>query len=156
MDKYAVFGNPIEHSLSPMIHAQFAKQTGHDVNYQKILATKDNFKGAALEFVNSGGKGFNITVPFKIEAYNLSHNLTLNAKAAGAVNTIKIENGEYCGENTDGKGLVNDLCNNLGLSLEGKDILILGAGGATQGILLPLLEKKPIRMLDFFKNKPLF
>ena len=153
MDKYAVFGNPIEHSLSPMIHAQFAKQTGHDVNYQKILATKDNFKGAALEFVNSGGKGFNITVPFKIEAYNLSHNLTLNAKTAGAVNTIKIENGEYYGENTDGKGLVNDLCNNLGLSLEGKDILILGAGGATQGILLPLLEKKPIRILVANRTK---
>ena len=153
MGNYAVFGNPIEHSLSPMIHTQFAKQTGCDVNYRKILSDKNNFKGAAMEFVKSGGKGFNITVPFKIDAYNLSHKLTLNAKTAGAVNTIKIENGEYYGENTDGKGLINDLCNNLGLSLEGKDILILGAGGATQGILLPLLEKKPARVLVANRTK---
>jgi len=147
MDNYAVFGNPIEHSLSPAIHTQFAQQTGCDINYTKILAEKYGFKERVLDFISSGGQGFNITVPFKIEAFNLANHLTLNAETAGAVNTIKIENGELYGENTDGKGLVNDLCNNLGLSLEGKDILILGAGGATQGILLPLLKHKPVRIL---------
>lgn len=147
MDNYAVFGNPVEHSLSPMIHTQFAKQTGCDIRYTKILAAKDRFTDCALDFVSSGGKGFNITVPFKIEAFKLANHLTRNAKTAGAINTIKIQDGELYGENTDGKGLIDDLCNNLGLSLEGKDILILGAGGATQGILLPLLEQKPLRIL---------
>ena len=153
MDNYAVFGNPIEHSLSPTIHTQFAEQTGCDITYTKILAAQDGFTESALDFASSGGKGFNITVPFKIEAFKLANHLTLNAKTAGAVNTIKIENGELYGENTDGRGLVNDLCNNLGLSLEGKDILILGAGGATQGILLPLLEQKPVRILVANRTK---
>ena len=153
MDNYAVFGNPIEHSLSPTIHTQFAQQTGCDIRYTKILAAKDEFTDCALDFISSGGKGFNITVPFKVEAFKIANHLTLNAKTAGAVNTIKIQDGELYGENTDGKGLVNDLCNNLGLSLEGKDILILGAGGATQGILLPLLEQKPVRILVANRTK---
>jgi len=153
MDNYAVFGNPIEHSLSPTIHTQFSAQTGCDISYAKILAEKNSFTESVLDFISSGGKGFNITVPFKIEAFKLANHLTINAKTAGAVNTIKIQDGELYGENTDGKGLVNDLCNNLGLSLEGKDILILGAGGATQGILLPLLEKKPVRILVANRTK---
>ena len=153
MDNYAVFGNPIKHSLSPTIHAYFAKQTGHDFVYKKILAPIDGFTQSALKFTKSGGKGFNVTLPFKIEAYNISKHLTLNAKIAGAVNTVKIKNNEFYGENTDGKGLINDLRNNIGISLEGKDILILGAGGAAQGILLNLLEQNPLRILIANRTK---
>ena len=140
MNKYAVIGNPIDHSLSPAIHAQFAKQIGLSVSYEKIQAPLDGFTVAAKNFISSGALGFNITVPFKVEAYDLVDEYTLNAKTAGAVNTIKVENGSLYGENTDGIGLVNDLCNNLQQSIKGKEILIIGAGGATQGILLPLLE----------------
>jgi len=147
MNKYAVIGNPIHHSLSPTIHAQFAKQVGLSMNYEKILAPLDGFTNTVKNFVSSGALGFNITVPFKVEAYELVDESTLNAKIAGAVNTIKVENDILYGENTDGIGLVNDLCNNLQRSIKGKDILILGAGGATRGILLPLLNCKPERIL---------
>jgi len=153
MNKYAVIGNPIHHSLSPTIHAQFAKQTGCPMNYEKILAPIDGFTVAATNFVSSGALGFNITVPFKVEAYDLVDEHTLNAKIAGAVNTIKVGNGTLYGENTDGIGLVNDLCNNLQQKIKGKDILILGAGGTTQGILLPLLECQPERILVANRTK---
>ena len=153
MNKYAVIGNPIHHSLSPTIHAQFSKQIGLSMSYEKILAPIDGFTAAANNFVSSGALGFNITVPFKVEAYDLVDDYTLNAKTAGAVNTIKVENGTLYGENTDGIGLVNDLCNNLQQKIKGKDILILGAGGATQGILLPLLECQPERILVANRTK---
>ena len=153
MNKYAVIGNPIHHSLSPTIHAQFSKQIGLSISYEKILAPLDGFIAAANNFVNSGALGFNITVPFKVEAYDLVDKHTLNTKIAGAVNTIKVENGTLYGENTDGIGLVNDLCNNLRQTIKGKDILILGAGGATQGILLPLLERQPKRVLVANRTK---
>jgi len=153
MNKYAVIGNPIDHSLSPAIHAQFAKQIGLSVSYEKIQAPLDGFTVAAKNFINSGALGFNITVPFKVEAYDLVDEYTLNAKTAGAVNTIKVENGSLYGENTDGIGLVNDLCNNLQQSIKGKEILIIGAGGATQGILLPLLECHPDRILVANRTK---
>ena len=147
MYKFAVFGNPIGHSLSPSIHTQFANQTGCDISYDKILAPIDGFKETAKNFIDKGANGFNITVPFKLDAYKLATELTLNAKTAGAVNTIKIQNKQLIGENTDGIGLVKDLANNLGIDLDNKIILILGAGGATQGILLPLLEQKPRRVM---------
>ena len=153
MNKFAVIGNPIHHSLSPTIHAKFSKQIGISMSYEKILAPLDGFTTTANKFVSSGALGFNITVPFKVEAYNLVDDYTLNAKTAGAVNTIKVENGILYGENTDGIGLVNDLCNNLQQSIGGKDILILGAGGATQGILLPLLECQPERILVANRTK---
>ena len=153
MNKYAVIGNPIHHSLSPTIHAQFSKQIGLSMSYEKILAPIDGFTAAANNFVSSGALGFNITVPFKVEAYDLVDDYTLNAKTAGAVNTIKVENGTLYGENTDGIGLVNDLCNNLQQKIKGKEILILGAGGATQGILLPLLECQPERILVANRTK---
>jgi len=153
MNKYAVIGNPIHHSLSPTIHAQFSKQTGLSMSYEKILAPLDGFTAAVNNFVSSGALGFNITIPFKIEAYDLVDDCTLNAKTSGAVNTIKVENGTLYGENTDGIGLVNDLCNNLQQTIKGKDILILGAGGATQGILLPLLECQPERILVANRTK---
>ncbi len=147
MDKYTIFGNPINHSLSPKIHKYFAKQTGHLISYEKVLAPRDDFEGYVRDFVNSGGRGFNATVPFKIESYNLSDKLTTHAKRAGAVNTVKIEDGKLYGHNTDGIGLVTDLCKNLEQTVKDKDILVLGAGGATKGILLPLLEQKPTRIL---------
>ena len=153
MNKYAVIGNPIHHSLSPTIQAQFAKQVGLSMSYEKILAPLDGFTVAVKNFVSSGALGFNITVPFKVEAFDLVDEYTLNAKTAGAVNTIKVENGILYGENTDGIGLVNDLCNNLQQSIKGKDILILGAGGATQGILMPLLECQPERILIANRTK---
>ena len=147
MDKYTIFGNPIHHSLSPKIHKHFAKQTGHLISYEKVLAPLDDFEGYVKDFVISGGRGFNVTVPFKVEAYDLSNELTSHAKTAGAVNTVKVEDGRLFGHNTDGIGLVADLCENLGLAIKDKDILVLGAGGATKGILLPLLEQKPARIL---------
>ena len=106
MNKYGVIGNPIYHSLSPAIHTQFAKQIGISMSYEKILAPLDGFTFSAKNFINSGALGFNITVPFKVEAYDLVDEHTLNAKTAGAVNTIKVENGTLYGENTDGIGLV--------------------------------------------------
>jgi len=153
MNKYAVIGNPIYHSLSPTIHTQFANQIGISMSYEKILAPLKGFTVAANNFVSSGALGFNITVPFKVEAYNLVDEHTLDAKTAGAVNTIKVENGILYGENTDGIGLVKDLCNNLQQTIKGKDILILGAGGTTQGILLPLLNCQPERILVANRTK---
>ena len=147
MDKYAVFGNPIEHSLSPVIHALFAKQTGVDLHYDKRLAPVDDFASSAKAFIAEGAKGFNVTVPFKLDAFELATEHTEHAKTAGAVNTIKIEGDRIIGHNTDGIGLVNDLVNNLAIDLAGKIILILGAGGATQGILLPLLAQNPRRVM---------
>ena len=153
MNKYGVIGNPIHHSLSPTIHTQFAEQFGFSMSYEKILAPLDGFTVATKNFISSGALGFNITIPFKVEAYDLVDEYTLNAKTAGAVNTIKVENSTLYGENTDGIGLVNDLCNNLQQSIKGKDILIIGAGGATQGILLPLLECQPERILVANRTK---
>jgi len=153
MNKYAVIGNPIHHSLSPTIHAQFAKQVGLSISYEKILAPLDGFTVTVKNFVSAGALGFNITVPFKVEAYDLVDECTSNANIARSVNTIKVESGALYGENTDGIGLVNDLCNNLQQSIKGKDILILGAGGTTQGILLPLLECQPERILVANRTK---
>ena len=147
MNRFAVIGNPINHSLSPMIHREFSKEFDIEISYEKILSPIDDFGLTAEKFIKSGGTGFNITLPFKIEAYGFSSELTPNAKAAGAVNTIKIEDDVTFGENTDGVGLVKDLENNLDQSIENKEILIIGAGGATQGILKPLLDKKPEKIL---------
>ncbi|WXT99994.1 MAG: Shikimate dehydrogenase (NADP(+)) [Catillopecten margaritatus gill symbiont] len=147
MYKLAVFGNPIEHSLSPKIHTLFAQQTGVEVTYTKELAPIDGFAKTANDFIAQGGVGFNITVPFKIDAFKFATQHTLNAKTAGAVNTIKIEGDTRIGENTDGIGLVNDITKNLGIDLQDKTVLILGAGGATRGILLPLLKQKPASIM---------
>jgi len=147
MKKYAVIGNPVHHSISPMIHAQFSQEFGLEISYEKILSPLNGFQVTVKKFIDSDGQGFNITLPFKIQAYNLSKNLTQNAKAAGAVNAIKIDNNTLIGENTDGDGLVNDFSNNLKQSLKGKEILIIGAGGASQGILKPILDCNPEKIL---------
>jgi len=147
MNKFGVIGNPIDHSLSPMIHGEFAKEFDIEISYEKILSPVEAFDLTAEQFISGGGFGFNITIPFKLNAYNFSKELTPDAKAAGAVNTIKAENNIIFGENTDGKGLVNDLERNLKQTLQDKEILIIGAGGATQGILKPILDNKPEKIL---------
>lgn len=142
-DLYAVIGNPIEHSKSPAIHAEFARQTGEAIKYDHILAPLDAFRDTVLRFRDEGGKGANITVPFKLEAFQLTTTLSSRARDAEAVNTLKFDQGRIIGDNTDGAGLVRDIQNNLGIEIERKRILLLGAGGAAQGVLFPLLHQEP-------------
>jgi shikimate dehydrogenase len=143
-DKYAVFGNPIAHSKSPDIHRQFAEQTGQDLSYTKQLVAEDGFEAAAKEFFANGGKGLNITVPFKQDAYAYVARTTPRARRAGAVNTLTLEaDGTILGDTTDGVGLVGDIVHNLGWEIRHKKVLILGAGGAVRGVLEPLLEQQP-------------
>lgn len=146
-DLYAVFGNPINHSKSPTIHRQFAEQTGQDMHYTKQLVNEGEFETAAQEFFAQGGKGLNITVPFKLNAFAFAHQRTARAERAGAVNTLaRLSDGTILGDNTDGIGMIHDM-HNLGWELEGKRVLILGAGGAVRGILQPLLEEKPAQVV---------
>ncbi|WP_404937973.1 shikimate dehydrogenase [Pseudomonas sp. JDS08PS003] len=143
MDQYVVFGNPISHSKSPLIHRLFAQQTGQQLEYNTLLAPLDDFAGAARSFFVQG-RGANVTVPFKEDAYRLCDSLTERAQRAGAVNTLsKQADGRLLGDNTDGAGLVRDLTVNAGVSLKGKRILLLGAGGAVRGALEPLLAQRP-------------
>lgn len=144
---YAVFGNPIAHSRSPLIQAEFARQTGQDLEYRAILAPLDDFPGAVDAFRSAGGEGANVTVPFKEAAFQLAARLTPRAKAAGAVNTLKFENGQILGDNTDGAGLVRDLTANLKLTLAGKRVLLMGAGGAARGVIGPLLAEQPAALV---------
>jgi shikimate dehydrogenase len=144
MDLYAVVGNPIHHSKSPKIHGEFAVQANEALEYSAIQAPLDGFSDTVQSFFKSGGKGLNITVPFKEQAWQLSAELSERARLAGAVNTLYLnDKGEICGENTDGIGLVRDLTLNHKVELKGKRILILGAGGAVRGVLLPLLKEHP-------------
>jgi shikimate dehydrogenase len=143
-DKYAVFGNPIAHSKSPDIHRQFAEQTGQSLSYQKQLVDEQGFDEAADAFFADGGKGLNITVPFKQDAYAYVARTTPRARRAGAVNTLTLEaDGTILGDTTDGIGLVGDIVHNLGWEIRHKKVLILGAGGAVRGVLEPLLEQQP-------------
>ena len=142
-DRYAVFGNPISHSQSPRIHALFAAQTGQAMSYEALLAPLDGFAASIQAFISAGGRGANVTVPFKEEAFRLATTLTPRAKAAGAVNTLSFADGAIHGDNTDGAGLVRDLTHNQGVDLAGKRLLLLGAGGAARGVILPLLEARP-------------
>jgi shikimate dehydrogenase len=142
-DQYAVFGNPINHSKSPAIHRQFAEQTGQDMHYAKQLVDEQAFTSSAAAFFAQGGKGLNITVPFKLDAFQFAHSLTPRAHRAGAVNTLALQsNGTILGDNTDGIGMVHDM-HNLGWELRDKRILVLGAGGAVRGVLQPLLAEQP-------------
>lgn len=146
-DRYAVIGNPIAHSKSPEIHARFAEQTRQHMTYERLLAPLDGFVEAVNLFVAQGGKGMNVTVPFKLEAYALATTLTARAQAAGAVNTLQFKDGAMVGDNTDGVGLVQDIIANAGVAIAGKTVLLLGAGGAARGVLLPLLEQLPRRIV---------
>ncbi|UHQ54026.1 MULTISPECIES: shikimate dehydrogenase [Microbulbifer] len=142
-DQYAVVGNPIAHSRSPQIHRAFAEQTGEQLDYGRELVERDDFARFAREFFTGGGCGLNVTVPFKLDACAFADTLTPRAQAAGAVNTLKREeDGSILGDNTDGAGLVADLVR-LGWTPRGQRILLLGAGGAARGALLPLLQEKP-------------
>lgn len=142
-DKYAVIGNPISHSKSPLIHASFAKQTNQDISYEAILAPLDSFAMTVSDLIAQRYQGANVTVPFKFDAFALCNELTERAQAAGAVNTLSFKSGKIKGDNTDGTGLINDIQDNLHHTLQGKRILLLGAGGAAQGVLLPLINVKP-------------
>jgi shikimate dehydrogenase len=140
-------GNPIAHSLSPRIHHLFAQQTGQSLSYEALLVEADSFPQAVAAFQKAGGKGLNVTVPFKQEAYEIADVLSPRAQRAGAVNTLSIgDDGKLCGDNTDGVGLVRDLTENLKLTLTGKQILLVGAGGAARGVLAPLLAQRPSRL----------
>ncbi len=146
-DRYAVMGNPIAHSKSPLIHRLFAEQTDQNLVYEAILVDPGGFADAVTAFTGSAGKGLNVTVPLKQEAWQMADRLSGRAQRAGAVNTLQIGNdGKLSGDNTDGVGLVRDLIGNLGLTLSGKQLLVLGAGGAVRGILAPLLEQNPSRL----------
>jgi shikimate dehydrogenase len=143
-DRYALMGHPVDHSWSPFVHGLFARATQQNMQYRMIDVPPERFRAEALQFFVDGGKGLNITVPHKQAAAELVNVLTMRAGAAGAVNTIHQNAArELVGDNTDGVGLVTDLEVNLGLSLAGLRLLILGAGGATRGVLGPLLERRP-------------
>lgn len=146
-DRYAVIGNPIAHSKSPEIHARFAAQLQQNLTYERLLAPLDGFVATVRTFMAQGGKGANVTVPFKLEAYALATELTERARAAGAVNTLRFDGDTIIGDNTDGVGLVADIVTNAGVSIVGKKVLLLGAGGAASGVVLPLLEQRPSQLL---------
>ncbi|WP_199775511.1 shikimate dehydrogenase [Microbulbifer pacificus] len=144
IDRYAVIGNPIKQSMSPVIHTAFAKETRQDLEYGKLFAEVDGFKAVVDEFFSAGAKGLNVTAPFKLDAFEYADELTARARTAGAVNTLARQpDGTLLGDNTDGPGLVSDIRDHLGWTIAGKRVLVLGAGGATRGTLLPLLNQKP-------------
>jgi shikimate dehydrogenase len=143
-DRYAVVGNPIAQSLSPQIHRAFAQQTGEKILYEKLLVPIGGFAEFAGNFFSAGGRGLNVTLPFKLDACAFADQLSERAQAAGAVNTLaRRKDGSILGDNTDGAGLVADILQNLRWPIENKKILLLGAGGAARGALLPLLREKP-------------
>lgn len=141
---YAVIGNPISHSQSPFIHAEFARQTGEHLEYSRLQAPLDGFEATVRTFMAEGGRGLNVTLPFKLEAAQMCTQVSAAARIANAVNTMTfLENGEIHGDNTDGIGLIRDITVNLDQELTDKNILVLGAGGAVRGVLQPLLAQKP-------------
>lgn len=147
MDRYCVIGNPVEHSRSPRIHALFAQQAGQSLHYDKLLAEIGDFAGSVRRFQAEGGRGANVTLPFKLEALALCDKVSTRARRAGAVNTLSFgEDGLISGDNTDGAGLLHDLRGSLGLELKGLRILLLGAGGAVRGVLQPLLAAEPAEL----------
>jgi shikimate dehydrogenase len=145
-DRYAVFGNPLSHTKSPLIHLTFARDTGEDIDYGKIESPLDGFGASVEAFRAAGGRGINITAPFKLEAHALATRRMPRAAYAGAANCLKFEGDEIVAENFDGIGLVRDIECNLGVSLTGKSVLLLGAGGAARGAMLPILEARPARL----------
>jgi shikimate dehydrogenase len=142
-DRYAVIGNPVAHSKSPEIHLMFARQSGQDLEYTRLLAPLDGFRAAVESFIAQGGRGANVTLPFKLEAFDLAHKVSKRAKDARAANFLKFDDGNIQADNTDGFGLVQDIVSNLGFAISAKRVLLMGAGGAAQGVLVPLLEQEP-------------
>ena len=142
-DHYAVIGNPVDHSKSPQIHAAFARQTGEDIVYSALLAPLARFRETVAEFRAAGGKGLNVTLPFKLEAVHMSDVISERARLAGAANFLRFDDTGIAADNTDGAGLVRDLGHNLGIDLGRARILLIGAGGAALGVALPLLHAAP-------------
>jgi len=146
-DRYAVIGNPIEQSKSPFIHTAFAQVTGQDIEYTKVLGPLGGFAQTVEAFRAAGGKGMNVTAPFKLDAFAYATDLAPSAQMAGAVNAMKFEGGRVHAENFDGVGLVRDVVHNLSCPLQGRRVLVLGAGGATRGALLPMLAEQPAELV---------
>ncbi|MBH2019302.1 MAG: shikimate dehydrogenase [Burkholderiales bacterium] len=147
IDRYFVLGNPIAHSRSPQIHARFAELTGQAIDYQRCLVPLDGFAATLAQLVQDGARGCNVTVPFKFEAFQAADSRSDRAQLAQAVNTLVIQNGAIHADNTDGIGLVNDIQVNAGVALAGRDVLLIGAGGAGAGVLGPLLMAGPRRLV---------
>ena len=145
-DRYAVIGHPIAHSQSPRIHAMFAAQTRQDIAYEKLLAPVDGFAETVRAFIADGGKGTNVTLPFKLEAFELADEVSDRARYARAANTLSFSGEQISADNTDGVGLVRDIEVNLDFDLKDKRVLLMGAGGAARGVILPLLEVSPAQL----------
>jgi len=146
-DRYAVVGNPVAHSKSPQIHAEFARATGQDLEYGRLEAPLDGFERTVAAFRSQGGKGLNVTVPFKEAAFRYCARVSERARKAQVVNTLVLSGPDVFGDTTDGVGLVNDLARNLHFDLKGKSLLLIGAGGAAQGVVQALLDAGVARLL---------
>jgi len=146
-DRYAVIGNPIEQSKSPLIHMAFAQVCGQAIDYTKLLAPLGGFASAVDAFRAAGGRGMNVTAPFKLDAFAYATDLAPSAQMAGAVNAMKFEGDKVYAENFDGVGLVRDVVHNLSCQIQGRRILILGAGGATRGALMPIMDQQPAELV---------
>ena len=146
-DRYAVIGNPIGHTKSPLIHGSFAQASGQDIEYVAIEGPLDGFAAAVDAFRRGGGRGMNITAPFKLQAFVLATERLERAELAGATNALKFEGDRIVADNFDGVGLVNDITRNLGVAMRGARVLLLGAGGAARGALLPFLAQKPAELV---------
>ncbi len=147
MDHYYVLGNPIAHSKSPQIHARFAELTGQRLHYDKLLVPLDGFAATLAQLQQMGVRGCNVTVPFKLQAFEAAGSQSDRAQLAQAANTLKLDGSTIHADNTDGVGLVNDIQNNAGVALAGRDVLLIGAGGAGAGALAPLLAAGPRRLV---------
>ncbi len=146
-DLYAVLGNPVAHSRSPFIHAAFARQTGQQIEYGRVLCPLGGFAAAVRAFADRGGRGCNVTVPFKFEAAALAAQVSARARLAGAANVLKLDPGGWQADNTDGVGLLRDIEQGAGVALAGRRVLLVGAGGAGAGVLGPLLMARPAELV---------
>jgi shikimate dehydrogenase len=146
-DRYAVLGNPVEHSRSPWIHEQFARQTGQSISYERVLCPLDAFEASVRDFAASGARGCNVTVPFKFEAIALAARCSERAQRAQAANTLRFDDDGWFADNTDGVGLVRDIETHAGVTLAGRRVLLIGAGGAAAGVLGPLIEAAPAQLV---------
>ncbi len=146
-DRYAVIGNPISHSKSPLIHSSFARATNQDIEYTAIEGPLAGFAEAVHAFRRTGGRGMNVTAPFKLQAYELATDKLERARLAEATNALKFEGDRIYADNFDGIGFVNDVQRNLGFPLQSKRVLLLGAGGAAHGVLQPMLDERPAQIV---------
>jgi len=146
LDRYAVIGNPVAHSKSPLIQEAFARATGQRLRYERLLAPLDGFAATVQKFVEANGLGLNVTIPFKLQAFALARERSTRAQSARACNTLAWRGDHWFGDNTDGAGVVRDLTRNLGETIAGRKVLVLGAGGAARGIAGALLAERPLRL----------